>query len=173
MKDRKILLRARDEFRSFSSLRELINGGLKKNIIEIAGSDIYLRVRPLEEIFVVFEGESETPTLDGPVFKAELLGLTADAQPVYLDSLRAGFLALLVGHIDFLQLYEMNENKTRNHQILFLKKEETGQIQFCSGDSLGPPERFILTWEAGNRQGKVARFQELSALPAVSKSPAN
>ena len=170
-RDRKILLRARDGSKDFTSLKELINEGLKKDVIEIIGPDLYIRVRPMEELFVVFDGDSDTPTLNGPVFQAELLGLTEEAKPVYFDSLKAAFLALLIGHIDYLQLYEMNQSKTRNYQILFLKKGEVGQIQFCSGDPMGPQERFILTWEAGAKQGRIARFQELSVLPAVSMIP--
>ncbi len=175
---RKLFLRARDGSGDFSSLKDLIEGGLKKDILEIAGSDLYLRIRPMEEVFVVFEGEPDMPVLNGPIFEAELLGLTAEeARPIYYDSLKAGFFALLSGIVDYLQLYGTYEPRgwnaeDRNYHILFLKKGRDGQIQFSSGKTSGS-ERFILTWEAGARQGKVARFRELAALPAVPKVPAN
>ena len=171
----KLFLRARDENRTFSSLKELVRGGLRKEKIEICSPDLYLRIKPMEEIFITSEDKNLILKIQGSFFRASLMGLTANTKIISFDSLKDGFYALLMGVIDCLQLHEMNNMGcvAINYNILFLKQEVDSQIQFSSGDSNREPERFILTWVPGVQEGKIADFRPLPHLLAVKKVPKN
>jgi len=157
--DIRLFLRAGDELGVFSSLRDLVRGGLEKERIEICSPDLYLRIRPLKDIFIA--SDDKRFILTGPVFQAELLGLTTQNEPMIFDSLKNGFHALLTGVVDYLQLYEMSPVGI-NYQILFLKQGGVEQIRFSSGDYGRKSAGHVLTWVDGFREGKIADFWPMS-----------
>lgn len=133
-----LFLRARGSMGNFSSFKEVVAAGLRKDMIEIAGPGIYVAIKPEEEISVILNEEAKKQTMEGPVFRAEALGLTQEGRPINYDSLAIGFLALLDGAIDYLQIYETEGIRGEgacdyNNSIDFFKNGKNGKIRFSCG----------------------------------------